>query len=246
MWAGAAGVVEDDPERGAAAGGDGADPVAHADAVVAALAGVGPHLGREDQERAARRAQHVGAALRARPLLEQHELAARVVVLVGEHRHDLEREVDVAVEVLVQRVPVALAVAEDQRRRPLLPGGAAALEQLLVLGRKGVGGAAQPLRPAVGDRRQVAVEARAQRRDRLGERVVEVAVAAVAEAVACHVEGGAESAVVEQRGEVVALGGVEQRLGDRKPVTVEAFVEGGPVEGVGGAHVGGTRSGGGL
>ena len=83
------------------------------------------------------------AALRARALLHQHELAA--LVLVGEHGDDLEREVDVAVEVLVQRVPVALAVAQDQRRRALLAGGAAALEQLLVLGRERVGGAAQAL-----------------------------------------------------------------------------------------------------
>ena len=82
----------------------------------------------------------MGAALRARALLEQHELAALVVdARLGQHRHDLEREVDVAVEVLVQRVPVALAVAEDQRRRALLAGGAAALEQLLVPGREASG-----------------------------------------------------------------------------------------------------------
>ena len=73
------------------------------------------------------------AALRARALLHQHELAAlEVLPRLGQHREDLEREVDVAVEVLVQRVPVALAVAQDQRRRALLAGLAAALEQLLV------------------------------------------------------------------------------------------------------------------
>src|SRR5258706_15815488 len=68
-----AGVVEDDAERGPLAAGDGADAVAHADAVVAVLALVGALLGGEDHERAARRLEHVRAALRARALLEQHE-----------------------------------------------------------------------------------------------------------------------------------------------------------------------------
>ena len=115
--------------------GHGRDAVAHADAVVAALAAVGALARREDHERALRRGQHVGAALRARALLEQHELAAlEVDSRASEDRQHLEREVDVAVEVLVQRVPVALAVAQDQRRRARLAGRAAALEQLLVLG----------------------------------------------------------------------------------------------------------------
>ena len=120
---------------------DRAHAVAQADAVVAALAArsgarcVGkitnaPRGGVSD----------VRAALRARALLQQHELAALVVdARLREHGEDLEREVDVAVEVLVQRVPVALAVAQDQRRRALLAGGAAALEQLLVLERERVG-----------------------------------------------------------------------------------------------------------
>src|SRR5262249_43442362 len=87
-------VVEDDAERGAAAGGHGGDAVAHAHAVVALRAAVGPHAGGEDDERAARRPQHVRPALGARALLEQDELAA--LVLVGEHREHLEREEDVA------------------------------------------------------------------------------------------------------------------------------------------------------
>ena len=65
------------------------------------------------------RAQHVGAALGPRALLEQHELAAvEVVAGAGEHGEDLEREEDLPVEVLVQGVPVARAVAEDERRSP--------------------------------------------------------------------------------------------------------------------------------
>ena len=103
----------------------------------------------------------MGAALRARALLEQHELAALEVAPGSDSTvSDLEREVDVAVEVLVQRVPVALAVAQDQRRRALLAGGAAALEQLArASGGKRRRSPPQALRPVVGDRREVAVEA---------------------------------------------------------------------------------------
>ena len=86
-------------------------------------------------ERAARRAYDVGAALGARALLEQDELApVEVDPRHGEDGHRLEGEGDVAVEVLVQGVPVALAVAQHERRRPRLARRAAAREQLVVLG----------------------------------------------------------------------------------------------------------------
>ena len=73
--------------------------------------------------------------------------------------------------------------------------------------------------------------------------MVEVAVAAVAEAVAGHVDGGAEAPVVEQRGERGALAGVEQRVGDGEAVGVEVVAESRPVEGVGGEHARPTRAG---
>ena len=146
------------------------------------------------------------AALRPRALLHEHELAALVVhARLRQHRQHLEREVDVAVEILVERVPVARAVAQDQRRRPLLARGAAALEQLGVLEREGVVVTAEQARPVVRDRREVPVERAAQLGDRVRQRVVEVAVAAVAEAIAGHVDGGAEAPAVEQVGQRVAF-----------------------------------------
>src|SRR4051812_49904593 len=88
-------------------------------------------MGREDDEGAARWLQDVRAALRARALLEEDELAAvEVDARLGQDRQDLEREEHVAVEVLVQRVPVALAVAQDQRRRPRLARGGALRKEL--------------------------------------------------------------------------------------------------------------------
>ena len=106
-----------------------------------------------------------------------------------------------AIEILVQAVVVAGPISQQQRRRPRLAGGAAALEQLLVLEREGVAGAAEQRRPLVRDRREVAVERAAQLGDRVRERMLEVAIAAVAEAMAGHVDRRAEAAAVEQVGE---------------------------------------------
>jgi hypothetical protein len=51
----------------------------------------------------------------------------------------------------------------------------------------------------------VPIEGLSQGADRVRERVIEVAVAAVAEAMASHVDRGAEAAGVEERREVRAL-----------------------------------------
>src|SRR6516225_1737645 len=98
--ASSAGIVEDNPERDALAGGHSAHPVAESDAVVAVAARVRALAGGEDHERALWRAQHVRATLGARALLEQHELTAGIVALrIGQHGEHLEREIDLAVEI---------------------------------------------------------------------------------------------------------------------------------------------------
>src|SRR6185503_18311706 len=97
------------------------------------------------------------------------------------------------------------------RRRTLLPGLAAALDQLVMAEREGV--AADPLGPGVGDRREAPVERAAQRFDRVRQRALEIAVAPVAEAVAGHVDRRAEVAAVEEAGEFGGLGVGEQRGG---------------------------------
>src|SRR5436190_22920577 len=100
---GSAGVVEDHAERHPLAGGDRAHAVAQGDTVITAPARVRALAGREDHERALRRAQNVGAALSTRAPLEQHELTTGVVHLrVREHGQNLEREVHLAVQILVK------------------------------------------------------------------------------------------------------------------------------------------------
>ena len=96
---------------------------------------------------------------------------------------------------------------------------------------------AQPLRPVVGDRREVRVDPYPQLRDRVRQRVVEVAVATVAEAMARHVDRAAEATTVEQCVERVALIGVEQRRRDRVACVVELGTQRVTVQGVDFVHV---------
>ena len=65
----------------------------------------------------------LAARLHARALLDQHELAALEVAagLAQQHRR-LQRKHHLAVEIAVQAVVVAGAVAQQQRRRPRLAG----------------------------------------------------------------------------------------------------------------------------
>ena len=60
--------------------------------------------------------------------------------------------------------------------------------------------------------------------------MVEVLVAAGAEAVAGHVHGAAEAPVVEAAGELRALVGGQQRRGEREALRVELLAHGREVE----------------
>ena len=87
-------------------------------------------------QRTIARAEHQAVALRdegggaaglgAGPLLVQQELAARMVGARGtEVDHDLEREDQLAIQVTVQGIAAAGAVAEQDRGGLGLPGGVA-------------------------------------------------------------------------------------------------------------------------
>jgi hypothetical protein len=94
--------------------------------------------------------------------------------------------------------------------------------------RRGV--AREPRGPAVRDRRQPLVERDARCLDQIGQRACEVAVAAVTEAVAGHLDRRAEAILVEQPGELAALVLVEHGLGDREAPVVELAFQVVPVE----------------
>src|SRR5919109_1118137 len=236
-------VMEDDAERDPLAGVDRRHSVAHARAVVAAGALDGALPGGEDDERSPLELDHMSPRLRARSLLEQDELAALEVLArtVQDCRH-LQREGDLAVEVLVEGVVSALEVTQDQRRGPRLPGAMAALEEVVQLGGGPAGGPEAP-RPVVGQLGQRRIEGLSGLLDQPGQRGVEVLVLALAEPIAAHVDGRAELLIlVEGRRQLPALAGAEDLLGLGESLLVQLFGQGGPVEfgdavGDGGAHV---------
>src|SRR5579863_3021550 len=154
--------------------------------------------------------------LRPWPLLDKQELPA---CMVRPRRvqadHDLQWEDEITVQVAMQGVPVSGLVAQQDRRRPLLPGRVAHIQPFA----QGVRPRPRPAelgRPVPGDRQQPAVERRAQLGDQFGQRVPEVPVLAGPEPVPRYVDGGPEHVFpVVQLRDALALGRAEQlrRLG---------------------------------
>src|SRR5680860_964671 len=213
--------MEDDPERRARSGRQGADAVAHRRAVVAAAAARRSLASGEDEERDRAQVLHMGSALRPRPLLDQHDLAAlEVVAGAVEHRDDLEGEGDVAVEILMKRVPAAGAVPEDQRGRARLARLVALREKLVELARV-AHLVAEAFRPGVRDLRQGWIERGAQLRDRVGQGMVEILVLTLTEAVTGHRDRAPEPALLVQLGQLLALLGLEHGRALREAVRIE-------------------------
>src|SRR4030088_2298663 len=106
----------------------------------------------------------------------------------------------------MQGVPIALVVAEHQRRRTCLPGLSAALQQRLVRRGERRVLAGEQVGPPVGDRGPLLLERGPRALEELRQRMPEVAIAAVTEAMAGHIDRRAEPVTVEQVGELDALG----------------------------------------
>src|SRR5262249_12070213 len=132
------------------------------------------------------------AALHARPLLRQDELAAgEVLAWFREEDCHLNREGEIAVEVLVEAVEVARHVLQQQRRRARLAGIVAPLQERGMV----VGVALADTHatvPVIRDVREMGIECRPQATQKVRKRILEVAILALAEAVPCHVDVAAE------------------------------------------------------
>ena len=130
----------------------------------------------------------------------------------------------------MQAVVVTRAVREQQRGRASLAGLVAASEKLPMLARV-PHGHAQPLVPAVGERRELWVERGTQRGDERRQRVGEVLVLTTPESVTAHHHAGAEQRIVRvPAADELALGGREQALDDRVALIVEVLPDAPPVE----------------
>ncbi len=189
--------------------------------------------GGEDQPVSVRDDGRRAPRLRPRALLVEQELAAGVIdPRTAQVDHDLQREDQLAVEVTVQRVPVAGAVLEQDRRGLGLPGLVTHRQPLVEVLRPRRR-PAEPGPPVAGDRQQPRVERLLQFDDSGRERLGEVAVLAGAEAVPAHVDGGPEPRVVGvERGDVGGLVRREQRPGQRATVVVQLGADRGPVRGL--------------
>src|SRR3989442_12798646 len=130
-------VVKDDAESVAMAGTYPAHTVTCIHAIAPAAALHRPMTDRKDHAAATFERQDFSPRLHSRPLLGQHELAAREVVAgLGEQKRDLQRKHMFSVEILVQAVVVAFAVLQHQRRSLGLSGLLATFNIRLVLGRR--------------------------------------------------------------------------------------------------------------
>ena len=179
----------------------------------------------------ARERYHLGARLHARSLLGEDELAAvEIPSRLGQERRDLQREDVLSVQILMQAVVIVRSVLQQERRRQGLSGAMAALEEGGVLGGK-AHLEAEPLVPAVGDRREMRVERGAQLLHQRRQRIGEIPILAAAEAVACHHHAAAKRliAIVECAHRRAFLP-AEQGRQARKAARVERGVHARPVD----------------
>ena len=185
----------------------------------------------EDHAVALPEAHDLGARLHARPLLGQHELAAgKIPSGRGEQDRDLQRKPERAVDVLMQAIVVAGAIAQQERRRPRLAGGAALRAEGRVLGRIPGRDAHRPV-PAVGDRGEPRIEVAAQLADGVGQRLGEIFVLAPAKTVARHHDGRAEPRIVGiERGDRPARLRRQELWRDRRAIGVEVAFDSPPIE----------------
>jgi hypothetical protein len=110
-----------------------------------------------------------------------------------------------AVEVLMQAVVVARSVLQQERRRASLPGGMATLEEGRVICGK-THPKPHPLVPAVGNRREMRVERRANLLHERRKRIGEIAVFALPESVPRHQDMAAKARTdIVKAGDAVAL-----------------------------------------
>src|SRR2546421_8638153 len=193
---------------------------------------------REDHDLALRGRDRLAARLCARTLLDEEELAA-VVVGAGpaQETRELEREDDVAVEVLVQAVVAAVLVVEEERCRLRL--AVLATHGLQLGERRGMTSRrAESVLPRIGDGGERRKRMHAKGLDQRGQRRREVLIVADAEAKARHLDAGSEALAVRvHRDQFAALVGREhgrrpgvamlpERLLDRAPIECgEAFLD---------------------
>ena len=121
----------------------------------------------------------------------------------------MQRECEFAVEILMQALIVAGGVLQEKRRQPHLARGVARL-QIIGMRRRIAHGDLHALVPGIGVGHDPRIERGPQFADRCGQGIFEIAVLALAEAVARHVDMAAEMHFLRiERRNAAALSGCE-------------------------------------
>src|SRR5919202_3371327 len=165
---------------------------------------------------------HHGPRLHARTLFSEDKFTAGEVMLgFREEERHLEGKHVLAVQILVETIVIATAVAKQQWRWSTLACLVAAGDELRV--RIGIAhGNAHPCVPAIRQRREACVQGATQSRDEWRQRVAEIPVLALAETMPCHNDNAAESLVVViQPGDGATLIGIEHLLDGRPTLALE-------------------------
>jgi hypothetical protein len=156
----------------------------------------GAVMDREGHRVALAERNHLHAALHPWPLFGERELASyEVLVRLREQDCHLDRKREVAVQVLMETVEIPRQILQQQRRRARLAGVMASLEERgMVVGIAFINSHADV--PCVGDAGEARIKRCPQVTEQIRERVFEIAVLALAEAVPRHVDMTAEMALV--------------------------------------------------
>src|ERR1700722_16646014 len=185
-------------------GPDTADAVPEIDAIVSFGALNRPVVDREGNGIALAQRNDLGATLHSRALLGQDELAAgEILPRLGEKDRHLDRECEVAVEILVKTVEVAGDILQQQRRRARLALIVTLLEEGGMFGRVALVFAHTAV-PVVGDAGEARIKGRAQGTEQIGQRISEIPILTLAEAMTGHMDMAAEVSVLPGRGRAVA------------------------------------------
>src|ERR1700722_1278166 len=197
-------------------GPDTADAVPEIDAIVAFGALNRPVVDREGNGIALAQGNDLGTTLHPRALLGQDELAAsEILARLGEKDRHLDRECEVAVEILMKAVEVAGDVLQQQGRRARLALIVAVLEEDGVFGRVALVQAHTAV-PVVGDAGEARIKRCAQAAKQIGQRIPEIPILTLSEATTGHMDVAAEVTFLRvESGDQPALFRRQKLLDDR-------------------------------
>src|SRR6266851_6941874 len=214
--------MEDDAQRVTPPGAETTDTVPQVDPIVAPGPSHGTIVhGKSDRIALAQR-HDLGAALHARSLLGQHELAPREILSrFREKDRQLKRKGEIAVKILVQAIEVAGTVFEQQRRWPGLSFIVALLEEPGMCRRVAPIDAHAGV-PFVRDNSQVRIERRAQVADQVRQRVFKIAILSLTETMTRHDHTAAEMIFARvEAGDPLALLARQELLKHRAAVAAQ-------------------------